>query len=302
MAHELRIGLVGLDTSHVIAFTKLLNVVTEKDHIPGARVIAGWPGGSNDIDVSRNRVDGFTKDLRDTYGVEIMDSPEDVARASDLVFITAVDARVHKELFARIAPFKRPTFIDKPFTTSLADAQAIFRLAEQHDVPVMSCSSLRYADGLTKALKGSPVIGCDAFGPMDLIPQLPGFFWYGVHVVEIMQRIMGTGCRSVTVTKTDDFDLLAGRWDDDRVATMRGIRNGHKKFGVTLHRKNDFDFVNLQQNARTWYANMLEAILTSLPQGRSDVAKEESLEVIRIIEAANESRETGKTVLLAGDG
>jgi predicted dehydrogenase len=299
MAHEQRIGLVGLDTSHVIAFTKLLNVMTEKDHIPGARVIAGYPGGSDDIDVSRNRVEGFTKDLREKYGVEIMNSPEDVAKACDMVFITAVDGRIHKELFARTVPFKRPTFIDKPFTTSLADAKEIFRLAEENNVPVMSCSSLRYADGLADMLaKGSPVIGCDAFGPMDLISQLPGFYWYGVHVVEIMQRIMGTGCESVTVTKTDDFDLLSARWSDNRVATMRGIRHSHHKFGVTLHRKDDFDFVNLQQNKRAWYANMLDAILKTLPQGKTDVSKEDTLEVIKIIEAANESRETGKTVTL----
>jgi predicted dehydrogenase len=299
MAHELRIGLVGLDTSHVIAFTKLLNNVNEKDHIPGARVIAGYPGGSPDIDLSKNRVEGFTNDLREKYGVEIMDSPEDVAKACDLVFITAVDGRAHKDLFARTVPFKRPTFIDKPFTTSLADAKEIYRLAESNGVPVMSCSSLRYADGLTAELaKGGAVIGCDAFGPMDLIPQLPGYFWYGVHVVEIMQRIMGTGCRQVTVTKSDDFDLLAAVWTDDRVATMRGIRHSHHKFGVTLHRKDDFDFVNLMQNKRAWYANMLEAILKTLPQGKSDIPKEDTLEVIRIIEAANQSRESGKAVTL----
>ncbi len=298
MAHELRVGLIGLDTSHAIAFTKLLNVVGEKDHIPGARVIAGYPGGSPDIKVSHTRVEGFTKELRETFGVNIMDSPEEVAESCDLVFITAVDGRAHRELFSRVVPFKRPTFIDKPFTTSLADATKIFRLAEANDVPVMSCSSLRYADGLTEALKGEPVIGCDAFGPMDVIPQLPGYFWYGVHVVEIMQRVMGTGCKQVTVTKSEDFDLLTGRWSDDRVATMRGVRNAHHKFGVTLHRKNDFDFINLQQNKRAWYANMLDAILRTLPQGKSDVAKEDTLEVIRIIEAANESRESGKSVRL----
>ncbi|HEV2294861.1 MAG TPA: Gfo/Idh/MocA family oxidoreductase [Tepidisphaeraceae bacterium] len=299
MAHELRIGLVGLDTSHVVAFTKLLNVVGEKDHVPGARVIAGYPGGSDDIDLSRNRVEGFTRDLREKYGVEIMDSPEAVAKACDLVFITAVDGRVHRSLFERIVPFKRPTFVDKPFTTSLDDAKEIFRLAGQHDVPVMSCSSLRYADGLTDMLaQGSPVIGCDAFGPMDLIPQMPGFFWYGVHVVEIIQRVMGSGCRSVTVTRTDNFDLLTGRWSDNRVATMRGVRNAHHKYGVTLHRKDDFDFVNLQQHKRAAYANMLDAILKTLPQGKSDVAKEDTLEVIKIIEAANQSRESGKTVTL----
>ncbi len=291
MAHELRVGLIGLDTSHAPAFARLLNVVEEKDHVSGARVVAGYPGGTSDMELSRTRVGKFTDKLRDKYGVQILATPEAVAEASDIVFITAVDAREHRGLFERVVRFKRPTFIDKPFTISTADARAIFRQAEEAAVPVMSCSSLRYADGLTEMLKApNPVIGCDAFGPMEVIAELPGFFWYGVHIVEIVQRVMGQGCKEVRVAANDDLDLLTATWSDGRIATLRGIRNAHGKFGVTLHRKDDFDFVNLQQNKRAWYANMLEAILKSLPQGKSDVAKDDTLEVIRIIEAANESR------------
>lgn len=45
-AADLRIGLIGLDTSHVIAFTKALNDPKAKDHVPGARVVAVFKGAA----------------------------------------------------------------------------------------------------------------------------------------------------------------------------------------------------------------------------------------------------------------
>jgi hypothetical protein len=175
MAHEQRIGLVGLDTSHVIAFTKLLNVVEEKDHIPGARVIAGWPGGSQDIDVSKNRVDGFTKDLKEKYGRRDYEHRRRTSRKR--VTSSSSPPSMGAPIASSSNASRRSRSLcssTKPFTTSLADAKAIFDLADKNNMPVMSCSSLRYADGLSDMLeKGSDVIGCDAFGPMDIISQLP---------------------------------------------------------------------------------------------------------------------------------
>src|SRR5438876_4996810 len=153
MPSDLRIGLIGLDTSHVIEFAQALNDSTNAGHVPGARIVAGFPGGSNDFELSRSRVEGFTRQLRDQYGVKILDTPEAVAESCDVVFITSVDGRIHLEQFRRTIKLRRPTFIVKPFTTSLRDAEEIFRLAEDADVPVMSCSSLRYAEALTQSLQ-----------------------------------------------------------------------------------------------------------------------------------------------------
>src|SRR5689334_7224642 len=118
----IRVGLLGLDTSHVTAFTKVLNDSSNPEHIPGARVVSGWPGVSPVFPMSIGRVEKFTVDLRDQHGVQILESPHAVAEAVDLICITAVDGRVHRELFDRIAPFAKPTFIDKPFATTSADA------------------------------------------------------------------------------------------------------------------------------------------------------------------------------------
>jgi predicted dehydrogenase len=298
MTNDLRIGLVGLDTSHVVQFTKALSDPANADAFHGARVTVGWPGGSPDFELSRSRVDGFTKQLRDEQNVHIVDSPEVVAEECDLVFITSVDGRVHLDQFRRTLKFHRPTFVDKPFTVSSADANEIFRLADGAKVPVMSCSSLRYAETLTTALESTQdaITGCDVFGPMEIQPTQRGWFWYGIHGIETMQRIMGRGCGEVRVTTNDHADVLCATYADGRVATVRGMRKAHHAFGTTIHRTKAFEFVDLAAGKKPWTVTLLESILRSLPNGKSDVAKEDTLEVIRIIEAANESRETGKPV------
>ncbi len=302
-SNDVRIGLVGLDTSHVSAFTRILNDATSRDHVSGGRVVAGYPGGSPDFEPSASRVEGFTAELRDELDVDIMDTPEAVAEASELVFITAVDARAHLELFKRVVSFKRPTFIDKPIATSLVDAKEIFRLAHEVGIPLMSCSSLRYAEPLQEALASAPqdiggIVGCDVFGPMQIQPTQPGLFWYGVHIAEMIFTIMGTGCQEVKATANDDFDLIAAIWNDGRMASFRGARRGHSKFGAVLHGEKGARYVDPSAGKKSYYASMLEVILRTLPNGKSDIPPETTLEIIQFIEAANESREMGRAVKL----
>ena len=296
MAQELKIGLVGLDTSHVTAFAGLLNDPKHARHVPGGRIVAAFPGGSKDFDLSSSRVEGFTKTLREKFGVEMKDTPEAVAEGVDLVFITSVDGRVHREQFERAVKFKRPTFIDKPMAVSVEDAEAIVRAANMEKVPVMSCSSLRYSEDLVKALDGKreTVIGCDTFGPLSEVPTQPGLFFYGVHAVDMLVSVMGHGCNEVGAVRTEGGDVLALAWPGGRTGSVRLMKTGHGKYGCTLHRKAGPQFVDAGASRKPAYASMLEAILRSLPRGKSDVPADEMLDTIRIIEAANSARETGR--------
>ena len=297
----LRIGLIGLDTSHAPEFTRLLNDESSKDHVPGGKVVAAFPGGSPDMDVSRNRVDGFTKTLREKYSVAMKDSPEAVAEAVDLVMILSVDGRAHRAQFERTAKFKRPTFIDKPFAVTVEDAEAMLRIAHSEKIPLMSCSSVRYSDNVVAALGGrrEDVLGCDAHGPLSEIPQQPGLFFYGVHTVDLIVGVMGHGCREVSARHYDACDVVTLAWPDGRIATARLMKEPHGRFGITLHRKAGAQFVDASAARRAAYASMLEAILRSLPQGKSDVPEDEMLDTIKICAAANKSRETAQPVRLA---
>jgi predicted dehydrogenase len=297
----LKIGLIGLDTSHAPAFAGLLNDEKNKDHVPGGRVVAAFPGGSPDMDISRNRVEGFTKTLRETYAVEMKDSPEAVAEAVDLVMILSVDGRVHRAQFERTAKLKKPTFIDKPFAVTVEDSEAMLRLAHSEKIPLMSCSSVRYSDNVVEALGGKreTVLGCDAHGPLSETPTQPGLFFYGVHTIDLIVSVLGHGCTEVRATHFDACDVVTLAWPDGRIATARLMKEPHGRFGITLHRKSGAYFIDASAAKRAAYASMLEAILRSLPKGKSDVPEDEMLDTIKICAAANQSRETGRLVKVA---
>ncbi len=298
MNNSLRIGMVGLDTSHVTTFTALLNDPAAAHHVAGAKVVAGFPGGSKDFELSWSRVDGFTKTLKDQWSVEIMDSPEAVAEAVDLLFITACDGRVHREYLDCTLRFKRPTFIDKPLAVTSDDARRMVGAARSAGVPMMSCSSLRYADPFVEALSAGRdgLLGCDVYGPVSEVPTQPGLFFYGIHSFDMLVRAMGTGCGEVQSLRTETCDVVALAWPDGRMGSFRGMKNAHYNFGATLHRKEGSQAVDTGSAARPPYAAMLEAILRELPQGRSDVPPEEMIETVRLVEAANESRLSGRAV------
>jgi predicted dehydrogenase len=298
---DLKIGLVGLDTSHAIAFCKCFNKPGDTEHVPGGRIICAYPGGSHDFELSHSRVEKFTAQVRDEFGATILDKPEAVAEAVDLLFITAVDGRTHLDYVRKTIPARKPTFIDKPFATSSADAKEMFKLADQHSVPMMSCSSLRYAQTLEAALADDSlgkIVGVDAFGPMNIEPSQGGLFWYGIHTVEIVNRVMGNGCREVKSTTTDNHDVVTAIYADGRVASLHGLRHAHGKFGATIHREKGFQTVDCAAGKRSWYASMLEGIMRSLPKGKADIDPTATLEVVRWIEAANESRGNGQSVKL----
>ncbi len=293
---DLKIGLVGLDTSHVTEFCKSFNKPDDPGHVPGGRITCAFPGGSPDFQQSIGRVEKFTKQSRDEFGVTIMDSPAAVAESVDLLFITAVDGRAHLDYVRKTISARKPTFIDKPFAVSSADAKEMFKLAEQHGVAMMSCSSLRYAQALEAALADESlgaIKAVDAFGPMGLEPTQPGLFWYGIHTVEMVNRVMGSGCAEVKSTKTDTQELVTATWPDGRAAAIHGLRKAHTKFGLTIHREKGFQFVDAASGKRSWYATMLDAIMRSLPNGKSDIEPKNTIEIIRLIEAANESRGNG---------
>ncbi len=293
----LSVGLIGLDTSHVIAFTKLLNDPSDPNHLPGAKVTVAFPGGSPDFDLSINRVEGYTNDLRDKQGVKMLESPQAVAEAADLVFIESVDGRAHLDLFKKTVASGKPTFIDKPFATTVADARAMLDLAAKHNIPLMSCSALRYAQSTIAAMEETgEIVGCDTYGPMAEIPSQPGLLWYGIHQIEMIQRVMGPGCVSARAYRNDGCDLCTFEWNDGRLATFRGLRGTKTGFGLSVHRKEGSRMYDITKDTKPYYAGLLAAILRSLPNGKTETSPTDIMQVMQMIAAANQSRQSGQTV------
>lgn len=292
----IRIGMIGLDSSRAVAFAELLHREEHPYYVGGGRVTAAYPGGSADFPFAASRVKGYTSEMAAKYGVRILESIEDVAESADAILLGSADGRVHREQFERLAPFGKPVFIDKPLCTAYSDAQRIAELAGRFGVAVMSSSSLRYSEGLEAACgeRGGAVFsGADVFGPMDMEATQAGFFWYGVHTAEMLYRILGTGCREVAVRSEGDRDWISGRWDDGRIGTIRGSRKGWKGYGALLHSAAGPRYVDVTKDAKPFYAGQLERIMDLFRTGRADVPLEETLEIVRFLEACNDSAAHG---------
>ncbi len=302
MADVLKIGLIGADTSHAPGLAQDFNDETYEHYIPGARLTSFFPGGSPDMELSMSRVEGFTAKIRDTFGAAVRGSIEEVVAENDAILLTSVDGRAHLEQFRKIAPSGKPVFMDKPFAVTSSDARAIAELARQHKVPLMSCSSLRYAPGLVQFLNsrdsGDAVFGADAHGPGPLQETQPGVFWYGIHSAEILYTILGPGCTKVWTVSNEDQDFVTGEWADGRIGTMRCNRKGSKGFGAVLHSPKATRYVDISGHPRPMMPSLAQKIIEMFRTRVSPVPVEETVEIIRFLEAANESRDSGKPVEL----
>ena len=288
----LRAGIIGLDTSHVVAFTQLLNASSPKPELAGVRVVAAYPGGSPDLPTSRNRVAGYTKELREKYGVAIVESIEELLPRVDVVLLESVDGRPHLEQARPVFRARKPVFIDKPVAGSLADAVAIFELARESNTPCFSSSSLRFSPEIAAMrhnAKLGQVLGCAAYGPCELEQHHPDLFWYGIHGVEVLATIMGTGCESVSRVQTKDTELAVGVWKDGRVGTFRGIRHAPYAFGTTIFGSKG----NLSSRVDAGYEPLVIEIVKFFQTGQPPVSAAETLEVYAFMEAADESKRQG---------
>jgi hypothetical protein len=289
-AADLRVGLIGLDTSHVIAFTKVLNDPTNKDHIPGAKVVALFKGGSPDIQSSASRVEGYTADLLKYPGMKLYDTIAELVQNVDAVMIESVDGRPHLAQFREVMKSGKPVFIDKPVAGSLRDALEIYRLAKEHNVPVFSSSSLRFnALAALAGAKYGELHGAFTFGPASLEPTHPDLYWYGIHAVETLYTVMGRGCETVVRTQTPNTEIVTGVWSGGRVGTMRGNRNSRGAYGVTVFGSTAV----LSPELKTGYGLMLKEIVTFFQTRKPPVSAEETIEIMAFMEAADESKRRG---------
>lgn len=287
-----RLGMIGLDTSHVTAFTQMLNDPSRPDHVPGARVVAAFKGGSPDVEASATRVDKFTAELQEKWGVELVGSIAELCRRVDAVLLESVDGRPHLAQIRPVLAARKPVFIDKPFTASLKDAKEIVRLARQHNVPFFSSSSLRFAEEIQAARSDARIgdlLGAMTWSPMSLEPHHPDLFWYGIHGVETLYTLMGPGCETVTRTNTKDAEVVTGKWRDGRIGTFRGLLTGAKPYGAVVFGSKGV----LPIEPKTGYRGLVVEIVKFFQTGVPPVAPEETLEIIAFMEAADLSKARG---------
>jgi len=281
-----RVGMIGLDTSHSVAFTKSLN--TCKDNtFKGFKLTSAYPYGSRNIKTSADRIEGYTKEVQN-YGVEIKGSLKEVIDNNDCILLETNDGNLHLQQAEEVMKAGKPLFIDKPLAGQINDVKALYRLSDKYKMPFFTSSSLRYINNLENIREGKvagKVLGADAFAPCKEEASHTNFYWYGIHGIEILFTALGAGCQRVQCLHTEDTDIVTGVWDDGRIGVFRGLRNGAHDYGGTVFCEKKV----LKLPSYSGYDSLLKKIVEFFDSGVLPVPQQETKGIYAFMTAAAHS-------------
>ena len=285
---DLRAGIIGTDTSHVPAFTGLFKSHPEWK----IKVVAAFKGGSPDVPASADRVEKFAATLQEKYGVEIVASIEALLERVDVVLLESVDGRPHLAQATPVLKAGKRLFIDKPLAASLDDARRIVQLAKQTGTPFFSSSSSRFHPDLQK-LRANPGVGkltkVQGTSPLNKLKDHPDLFFYGVHGVEALYAMLGTGCVSVSRKMEGGADVTTGKWKDGRIGIYRSSVKGESLPMIRVWG----DKGTVETTARSSYDGLVRAVAEFFQTGRAPVEAAETIEIFEFMTAAQLSSERG---------
>jgi hypothetical protein len=252
--------------------------------------VAAYPYGSKDIKISVDRIPAYTKEIQE-LGVKVVSSIDELLTMVDVVMLETNDGRLHLEQSIAVLKAGKKLFIDKPIAASLRDVVAILDQAKHHNVPVFSSSSLRCFENVSDLHQLGAITGVDSFSPATLEPTHADLYWYGIHGVEILYTVLGSGCKTVQRTFTDGTDLVVGVWDNNRIGTFRGIRSGKKDYGGTVFGEKSLLTINPGKDYG--YRSLMVKVAQFFKTGVSPVPVHEMLEIYTFMAAAEESSKKG---------
>ncbi len=284
----IRLGMIGLDTSHVIAFTSYLN---NPKNNAGCKVVAAFPGGSPDFKASADRVEKFTTEMRDKYGVEMVGSIQELCGKVEGIMLESVDGRPHLEQARIVIEAGKPLWVDKPVADDLTDVIELFRLAKEKNVPCWSSSAMRFGEAVASARRNEElgdIVACDVFGSSSWAELHPSLYLYGIHAVEPLFTVMGTGCEAVKRIKTDRGDLVVGTWKGGRIGTFRDLRGGKTDFPTIIYGSK-----KMATAKSAGYTPLLVEIVKFFKTGKPPVSADETIEIYAFMSAADESHAQG---------
>ena len=243
------------------------------------------------IESAASRIPKYIEEVQ-KYGVKVVGSIQEVLEAADGIFIETNDGRLHLEQAIEVFKSGKPVFIDKPMGATLGETIAIFKMAEKYGVKTFSSSALRFAKQNQELRKGSygEVQGADCYSPHSPEPTHPDFGYYGIHGVETLYTVMGTGCEKVSRMHGSDGDIVTGLWKGDRLGSFRAIVGGAYIYGGNAFFKKG---PAVPVGGYEGYKPLLDAILTFFDDGVLPVSPEETIEIFAFMKASNMSLERG---------
>ncbi|MGI5899136.1 MAG: Gfo/Idh/MocA family protein [Christensenellales bacterium] len=289
----IKIGILGSDNSHALAFAKLCN-------LPDAKT-----GGHEYDDVRVTHIYGHSDEENQNVAYEgkvanIVKDPQEMMGAVDAVMVVFR----HGDLHARYAlPFIRagiPTWIDKPFTIDIEEAKLLIAQAEKKGTLLTGGSTCKYAydvlllkNAVEENRLGKIVSGMLNF-PIKLNSEYGGVHFYGPHLVEMAMQIFGDGIRSVKATVKGENAIVIARYEDYDIV-LNYAANAQESTGIIIGEERN---LVREIDKSMIYKQGFEKFIQMIRTGKRPFELDKLLIATAVVNAIEKSINTGEEVMI----
>ena len=293
---EIKVGIIGLDTSHAIAFTKIMNVAKDPG-VAGFRMTHAYQCGSKDIVSATNRYPKYIKEMKE-MGVEIVPTIDDLIANVDCICLETNDGREHLWQAEKVFASGKPCFIDKPLAHNLHDAVRIYDLGKRLGAKYFSSSALRYGKAVQDARVGAygkiRTVALTSPSPLEEQGTHTFYSWYGIHGLAPYVTVMGTGAEKVSCFRSATDDVINIAYANGRMGQLHLLRNAWTYSGYILPEKpKDKKNPLVVSDGYPGYEPLLREIVKFFKTGVVPFPPEETLEIFALMEAAEMSAKRG---------
>jgi len=285
-SQQITVSIIGLDTSHSVEFARRM----QAPDCPLDQKVAGMQVTSclrfATPFLGEEGLNERQKQL-EAWGILVTTDFDEAAAGCDAIMIEINDPAYHLEYFRKCAGLGKPVFLDKPLAGNLEDALEIRRMAEENNIRVLSCSSLRFVPQLTEACAALPRPQfASVYGCLGRAPAGSSIIWYGVHVFEMLQRATGPGAVSVTAFG-DDVDVVSiVEYPDGRRGVVEMDETSGVYGGVLRGPESAVPFA---ADMSRIYSDQLEQIAGFFRGSGAPATLRDAVEIIAMMEATEQS-------------
>lgn len=280
------IGIIGAENSHTVAIAKTINI---DRLVPGFSVTHVW-----------GETPGDAKDAQERGLIpNIVQDPEDMIGQVDAAIVDHRHPKYHLPAVRPLLEAGIPLFVDKPFCYRLDEGKEFLARARELDVPVCSFSVLpkqaSFAQLLEDVRELGRIISVVSTGPCDIDSEYGGVFFYGIHQVDMVVRLLDQDITHVQLNRGQQNHTATLYSASGAISTMNLVGEGRVDFHVSvIGEKGRADRV-ISYDANTYLTGVLD-FCRMFSTGETDETDGSMLTPVAVLEALEKSQESGEKV------
>lgn len=283
----MRIGIVGAENSHCTHIAKKLNI---EQALPDCEVTHVWG----------ETAEFAAKAAEEGRIPHVVADPSDMISHVDGVMLDHRDGKYHLPAARPLVDAGIPVFVDKPFCTDLDEGIDFVRFARSKNVAVTSFSTVPLQASVISFYEAAKKLGrlraVVTAGPCDIESQYGGVFFYGIHQVEMVTKLLNAEPLEVTISRHGDDAVAVVTFKDGPLVTHHLLKEWWPvNFTAAAYGDDGAHYTDAPWDEDLYIAG-IRLFTGMFETGEEPIPPKDYLRPIAILQAMRESLQSGAAV------